>query len=119
MPTINYEHVDPTTKCAMGREFSMFQMRSEPLRSCDRCDKPIKVRVLPKVSITDVKSANVREGSGKVTEDPLLNAAFLYGPGGAVPPPGPMIHPTPQTNTPQTLPTNPSNPGTTPGPLTG
>jgi hypothetical protein len=114
MPTINYEHVDPTTRCSMGREFQMFQMRLDPLKVCDRCDKPIRERKLPVVSATEVKSANI---TGKVSENPLLNAAYLYGPGGKAPLPGPGIHPTPQTNTPQTLPTPPSN--NPPGPLTG
>lgn len=118
MPTINYEHVDITTQCSMGREFQVFQQNHEPLKLCDRCDKPIRVRTLPAVSITDVKSANVREGSGKVSENPLLNAAFLYGPGGVVPPPGPLVHPTPQVNTPQSLPKGPAGPSN-PGPLTG
>ena len=113
MPTLNYEHVDPTTRCSMGREFSMFQMRSDPIKLCDRCDKAVRIRTLPKTSITDIKSANT---TGKISEDPLLNAAYLYGPGGAAPPPGPMQHPTPQTNTPQTLPTPP---GSNPGTLTG
>lgn len=115
MPTLNYEHVDPTAQCSMGRDFSMFQMSHEPIKLCDRCDKAVRIRILPKTSITDIKSANT---SGKISEDPLLNAAYLYGPGGAAPLPGPMIHTTPQINTPQTLPTGPAKPGNA-GPLTG
>lgn len=81
MANLNYAHLEwnGTTHCPMGEFFSMYQMSLEPLKLCDRCDKPIKIRELPKTTSTPLQDVGK---TGKVSEDPLINAAFLYGPGG-------------------------------------
>lgn len=113
-PTFNYEHLDAHTKCCMGRYFQMFQMGGTPYKVCDRCDKPVKIRQLPVNTVKDIHSANQ---SGKVTENDLLNAAYLYGPGGPNKLPGPMQHPTPGNPSPPIITPLPQTPPA--GPLTG
>lgn len=106
MPSFNYEHVDVCTRCTMGREFSVFQMSLDPRKICDNCSGQIRIREIPKTTFTDVKSANI---TGKVSEDPLVNAAYTYGPSGPSKLPPPMTHPTPGNPV-------PGPPGTKPTP---
>lgn len=46
MPEVRYAHIDPTTRCCLGRSFSLYrQSTTLELKTCDVCNQAIREEI--------------------------------------------------------------------------